>query len=643
MCRPAANSSKRTPATPALTPEGSSEPLHKGPGTTLYKVSGQDRLRALLLALISFLLFAPPFSRQLNSDAAIHILMTLRWEGLESLYFWGQDRLGSLVPMAAMPLAKAGLHAVWAYALVLWGLLYLMWEALAGLLQSPLSRLLAAWVVWFPFPTASEFLMPGHPYAPQLAVLAWAWRWACGAITSEAPQTRIYLPLLSGLATGVALWISEFTIVFVVASVVMMVLIVRLFNLRGVKIFWLPWMAGFLAVLLVILKIKKRHPHPVPAYGQFLGSLEGFVEGVHTSLRFFIETFQHFGQNPFTVFSLLSLGVAALILVIGLGCRQLGRPFPLSGLFFLMNAGAAVPALWASAWVQLSGFEVRYFAYPVVFLLLALAAFGEALEVSVEKAVFYGFTVLGFALFGIRTVEREFVLSRLDERCFSIQALRGEPIPPRGGILGSYWNSYILALGRDPSQPVSAEEGTQRNETLAVAAVSQDSVWVCGTGWLDYYPNYLVQFNRVLERCDSVIRGTRVGFCLYRPAQHEEILSLLHPARTRPMPDSVKIAGGTVSDTLFVSGVMTPASPLYLAFFFEKLSPAEKTNIFMEPLGKDCTRVTLPFFRMAHCEGDTCVALFSVPCGQDGYKVWWENYSGKEVVFRLLRVGFVVL
>lgn len=600
----------------------------------------------MLLALASFLLFAPPFSHQLNSDAAIHILMTLRWEGVESLYFWGQDRLGSLVPLAAMPLAKAGLPAVWAYALVLWGLLYLMWEALAGLLQSPLSRILAAWVVWFPFPTVAEFLLPGHPYAPQLAVLAWAWRWAYRAVTSEYVRWRAGYSVLSGVATGVALWVSEFSIVFVAIMMPVMVLISSNTVLRVLKYFWLPWMAGFLAVLLVILKIKKRHPHPVSAYDRFLGTPDGFVEGAQTSLNFFTNVFRHFREDPYTALSIVCLTGAVVILVAGLFRQGKMHQVPLSGQFFLLNGGVGIAALWASAWVQLSGFEVRYFTYPVVFLLLALVFCGEILKTPNSpnlKGFFYSFTVFGFALYGIRTVEREFLLSRLDKRSFSIQALRGEPIPPRGGILGSYWNSYILLLGRDQSLPVSAEEGTQRNETLAVAAVSQDSVWVCGTDWLDFYPDYLVQFNRVLERCDSVIRGTRLGFCLYRPIQHKEILSFLKQARERPMPDSVKIAGGTVSDTLFVSSVMTSASPLYLTFFFEKLSPAEKTNIFMKPLGKDCTRVTLPFFRMSHCEGDTCVALFSVPCGQDGYKVWWENYSGKEVVFRLLRVGFVVL
>jgi hypothetical protein len=575
-------------------------------------------------------LFAPPFSRQLNSDAAIHLLMTLRWEGVASLYFWGQDRLGSLVPLAAMPLAKAGVPPVWAYSVVLWGILFLMWEGLAGLLLSPVARVLLAWIVWFPFPTVFEFLLPGHPYAPQMALLAWAWRWICQALTTGNVPMRVRASLLSGLFTGVAVWVSEFTAVFVAVLVFLMLMGLILLSHRSWKYLFLPWVGGFITLLLLVIWIKKHHPHPVSIYGRFLGTPDGFVKGIHTSLHFFSNAYDRFRDDPFTFFSLICLGVAAIITALAiLKQRRPGR-FPLSGLFFFINGVAAIPALWASAWVQLSGCESRYFTYPVSFLMLALIFCGDVLLPSKGKKLYYGFTALGFALYGIRTVEREFVLSRLDVRNFSIRELQEEPVPPGGGIVGQYWNSYILALGRNPTLPVSAEESAQRNEALARETMSQDSVWVCGTGWFKDYPRYLIQFNRILERSGPLIKGKRLEFCLYRPVSLGKIRRVFLTGSRCVVPFSYHCISAW-KNLEFYRGTFSGSNsslsePLY--FFFYK-NPTRKPliNITWESLKKDNLMVTLPFFRFPNCETDTCLMLLKAPHTEDPWRLSMQNFS----------------
>lgn len=558
--------------------------------------------------------------------------MTLRWEGLASLYFWGQDRLGSLVPLAAMPLAKAGVPSEWAYALILWVILFLMWEALAGLLQSPLTRVLVAWVVWFPFPTVFEFLLPGHPYAPQLALLSWAWRWSYQAIMNENAPDRVRASLRSGLATGVALWVSDFTVVFVACWMffVLMKKGKKMFTVRAGKQLFLPWFGGFLILLFFVLWAKKHNPHPVNTYGSFLGSFDGFVKGIQTSLQFFSNSFGHFRDDPFTVLSLLALLFGTITLSSELLWPGKPRRLSLTGLFFFLNGVSAIPALWASAWVQLSGFEVRYFTYPVIFLLLALVFWGDVMWGSEKKGLFYGFTILGFALYGIRTVEREFILSRLDNRNFSIRALQKEPIPTGGGILGQYWNSYILAIGRNPSLPVSAEENAQRNDDLAIEAVSQDSVWVCGTGWFQDYPRYLIQFNRILERTGPLVKGKRVEFCLYRPMSFDVIRRVLLSGSRCVLPFSSHCISAWKSLEFYrgtFSGSNSSLSEALYFFFYKNPTQKPLINITWESITTDNLVVTLPFFRFPCCEADTCLFLLKVPYISAPWRLRWQNFS----------------
>ncbi|HXC05066.1 MAG TPA: hypothetical protein VNZ86_09975, partial [Bacteroidia bacterium] len=61
--------------------------------------SGIQLMLLLVLTLVSFWILSPWKSPFLNSDNAVHILMTYDCQLPEDLYFWGQDRLGSLIPL----------------------------------------------------------------------------------------------------------------------------------------------------------------------------------------------------------------------------------------------------------------------------------------------------------------------------------------------------------------------------------------------------------------------------------------------------------------------------------------------------------------------------------------------------------------
>lgn len=71
-------------------------------------------LCSISIAIVSFFLFAPIYSNGYSSDNAIHVLMAYDFEFPTDLYYWGQDRLGSLIPMlAAIPVKLFGWSPIW--------------------------------------------------------------------------------------------------------------------------------------------------------------------------------------------------------------------------------------------------------------------------------------------------------------------------------------------------------------------------------------------------------------------------------------------------------------------------------------------------------------------------------------------------
>ncbi|MCS6981086.1 MAG: hypothetical protein NZM65_02695 [Flavobacteriales bacterium] len=608
----------------------------------LFPVSSADRLRAALIAIASFILYAPPFSHQLNSDAAVHILMSLRWYGLESLYFWGQDRLGSLVPLLAFPFVQAGCDPVWTYSLVLWLMPALAWEALSPLARWPFARLLLAWILWIPYPTAVEYLLPGHPYAPQLALLGWSWRLALVA------QGRSGFLLLSGFLTGMALWVSDFSVVF--GGILALGWAYTLFAHKESRQRLLTqafiWILGLIPPVLGIIVLKELHPYPVAYYGRWLGTWKGFLQGLEVLGKALGSLLREFRPNPYlTVFG----GCTGL--VVAFFVQGLLSKYPLKAekttsstlLFSLSNATLGLLGLLASSWVQGSGFEARYFAYPLWWMGVALVFMTDVNGINPRGILMTLFLAIGFTAYGFRTAEREFVLSRLDARAFSLKQLREEAIPERGGIVASYWNSYIQALGRNPRLPLTAEETTARQPQLALETLQQDSVWVCGSNWLTQYPTYLVQFNRVLHSTDMIRSGTRFHWCLYKTLGHTEIKKLWHPVTWSVAPDRIDLAPyDTSSVYCFLAPTEQKGFECQLWIEFSKKGTNPPVNILLfennhqkEPI------ISMPFFRFPNCQSDTCLFSVRLKTLKDTLYLAWSNYSSLTISFRILKTGLV--
>jgi hypothetical protein len=110
----------------------------------------------------------------LNADQAIHILMAERFDVARDAYYWGQDRLGSLLPALGAVLVALGVPSLDALAWVQLGVLLASGLVWLRLLRNPLLGALGFAAMLLPVFPFHESVAIGHPYlAQQFFWLLW--------------------------------------------------------------------------------------------------------------------------------------------------------------------------------------------------------------------------------------------------------------------------------------------------------------------------------------------------------------------------------------------------------------------------------------------------------------------------------------
>ncbi len=136
----------------------------KFPGTLL------SVLAITLVILWSYRCLAAVHTTRLSSDHAVRILMAYDLRLPEDLYFWGQARVGSVLPILSHLLIRvSGLAPVLAISLVQYALLLVGYVCFASLLKRWLSRIILALAWFLPLVSFQMMVSIGHPYGVQFA------------------------------------------------------------------------------------------------------------------------------------------------------------------------------------------------------------------------------------------------------------------------------------------------------------------------------------------------------------------------------------------------------------------------------------------------------------------------------------------
>lgn len=389
-----------------------------------------------LIALLSMLNFSAYYSPRLNSDQAIHVLMAYDLQLPEDFYFWGQDRLGSLLPILAHGLLKLlPLRPVVALSIAQYAILAAGFWMLARFFKQPLISVILALVWFLPLRPFIELVLPAHPYGPQFLMVGAALLLCRRVLAKARPGQPLNQPstlAAIALCAFLAIWISDFSALIFFCLAVALMLIrtgdrptpadqTRWQRIGLSRLDLLALGLASLAGIGFIAFAKSQAMRRNENYGTLSSPDQIWATATHLATTTWETlTFQHG----------LLLGIHAVlawvsIMTMGyLWIKGRSHALQLSPWFyyFLGTAILSFAALLCLAWVYHNRVSLRYFV--PIYLLLWLAALSFLQSLSGRWFRYLGLLLLGTALVSSLTLPNVLSFKRPPSTIARLQPLQ---------------------------------------------------------------------------------------------------------------------------------------------------------------------------------------------------------------------------
>ena len=406
----------------------------------------------LLIVAGSVRYFQTLFGPMIDSDQSIWILIARDPHFPDALYFYGQNRLGSLLPLLAHLLVLTGIPAL--YAMTFVNVLIQCTTAflIARISGSRSTGWIMGSLLLFPPWTLYNLGMIGHPYTTQLFL------WTCILwLMGQGREWSVRKGLLLVTLCLLSIWTSELSLLFLPLIAAALWFGQRL---RDVKI-WL-WSSG--AMLLGVgglFLIKMKLPGSGSSFLSFADAAE-----MRANLDGCVEVFRYFWNKgtlgPWVMGLLLLLTGLSWIISKKTALSKLTLGFGLMALLF---------TIW-SEWVFLNDSGIRYWALPLVLILLAtLLNKGRMVRVLrmlwLSAVLWAGWDSSHYAVEGFRFTPDRPSRAEIKEIAEKID----------GHVLADYWSLYLLRVF-DPKLKVShPEPWAVRDLWNWEEVVQADSIW----------------------------------------------------------------------------------------------------------------------------------------------------------------------
>ncbi len=477
-------------------------------------------LLTALIACLSFRCYASLYYPILNSDHAVSILMLHDLHLPSDFYFWGQDRIGSFIPVLGQLLYK-GLHlsalaseSITHYLILLMGFL-----ALSTFISSYFYKTVLA-LVWF-FPPMRFIdviaLYSGVEYS-LIAMACYLYvRYSKGSFSSVI-KTHLCLVSITVLLLC-AIWVSDMAIISI-GILLGLHLIAKFrdnaYRLNGLlKPELLYLLTGLIGGTLFFHFAKAHSPNRMD-YATFSDV---------TTIK---SSFEMLGDSVFKLFAFkgdeVLTSIYCYLLLLFLALFIYGRKKSGSNVFqsiwfrfFLLDALVVFLLIMVSQWTFLNGVPRRYFTctYISLSVVLLMLLDRSAYRPGFDKIV-KGLLVTTVLIGGVGTLYnlKYFWPRTLKPKAEVVKEFRslGEI-----GIIAEYWNAYIVGVtdpGRIKTTPHDGEY--VRNPALAEAVLHQPRIYIIRDMWMDTFPDTLVQFHHPLVKAGQPFHLGDCEVCLYR-------------------------------------------------------------------------------------------------------------------------------
>lgn len=483
----------------------------------------------ILLAIIvatSFFNLSGLYSPYLNSDGAIHILMANQFSFPDDLYFWGQDRLGSLVPFLGFIVIKlTGWSSIAAVSIVHYLLLCLGFFFISKLFKTKEIKILLA-ILWFlPVRNFIAFILLGQPYGIHLSLLAIAIffidRIQSGI--SKGFKLHLYISIIS-LSLILAVWVSDIAIISII-----MIVIVGLFSFlefKSDKKYFLIKrknllrQAGFYHYIfwfiigVIFISIAKNTGMKDPRYSNAIfNNIEYIMHGIELTFSTILDIYIfNYEKN---IFIGLFFWTATIVILVMVFFHKHSAPLSRSYIwfwFFLIHGIVILILVCSSQWVYANEMSRRYFVLPYISFTIAFLLYLDSKKI---KRVFLNSIVLMLGVMSLLSdVYVLYYPNKLHSRYEEIKELDrlGE-----AGIISTYWNSYISSVANpDKILATPHDSSYVRNPAITKAVLRQKDIYLIKDQWFTEFPEVTEQFNHFLKKSGDPFKIGGSTLCRYQ-------------------------------------------------------------------------------------------------------------------------------
>lgn len=542
---------------------------------------------SMAAVLVFFFHYSALHFPNLNSDHAIHVLMSKSFSFPEDLYFWGQDRLGSIIPMLGHVFYLLGISPLLATSMSQIILLVSAAYFFGTLVSNPFHRILILLSLLFPPIVFFEQVMVGHPYIGHFFFLGAS----LFIITSKKLGSSLKYFLLP-LAIAGGFWSSELFL----GNLPALLIFLNFGKLKISKRQGLYLLAS-LIIALSFLIIAKLYAHPVGAYHKLFASPLEIWDGFMTTFKL-LYAHLTFTSEPLigSVIPWLFIGSILLILL-----KRKRLIFSLTSLYFLLSIFIGLGLISLSKWSALMDYPVRYYVVIIYqYILFSLLLLDKNSKQKALKFLIY-FSLISSSLFSIYYNSA----AGVDKYKMTPSTAKFFAKFSNVGVLGTYWNSYIIEAYNN-SEMISSphEREVYRNQRALNSIYLKDSILLIANNYLQPLPDSLQEFGALLIRSSKVKIHDTYEYAFYEIAD-----PLIHNLKVSQLGTSGR---SSPSDSL----VLTPETyngSRYAVFGPKAVLPAGKYQVCFKMRASRLTNARASYIEVVYNSGEDIITTKELP------------------------------
>lgn len=437
------------------------------------------------------------------------------------LYYWGQDRYGSLIPLLGQLFFKIfNFQAITSESLTHYILLTLGYFGFASLLKSKVNKIIFAFIWFFPPMRMIDLLRLNLGTQYCLIGMSVFIINKLSLYKYENNNIRKHLLLLLVVVLlSTSIWVADTSVITV--FILLTLLACNYYKKYSIKSIFTSneiYYALFGCLITTVFIIYAKSVSTKVSHYQEFNSIPIIID----SFKIFVETLYSFisfnSDEPFTsIYCYLLLGLLSLIAFFYKHI-QINSTIKKWVILFVLDGMAVIGVIMISKWAYLNGVPRRYFVSAYISFWIAGLILVD--NWHVEKGGKYILnTILFFTVF-VGSIGAIYNMQYVSPKRLTpmVKIVRELDTLGRIGIIGEYWNSYIYACANPDSikaTPNDVPWGV-RNIDLAHEVVRERNIYIIKDSWLEHYPDTLRQFGAMLLKDGDEFNLANCTLCKYK-------------------------------------------------------------------------------------------------------------------------------